>query len=848
MKKIILILSFFLIYTNTINAQDNVENLDNDSKQKKAVKELISYLEFIQNTIGDSTTARQEKNIIIKESYLKLFQNDKVQIEDDLDPEREYNIHKNVQGYLLDIDYFFNNVEIKIDVIGIEKNTNENGIEFYKVTCLRNLKGRNQKGEEIINNQKRYIEINYDSKNDILKIASIYTNPGNRKNQLLIWFDNLSLEWKKIFSSDIKINENLNLNSFFIIFPNENPNSKNVYITPAGDSLNFNNDIFKSSLLQLTQKIDLKISSSKLTNIEALSEFNSLENLDLANNFITDLSPIRHLSALKVLNVSANPIHELEPIKYCFGLEELNLKKTLCGQQLEFISQFGKLKKLELAQIGGQLSLESLQTLNNLNYLDVSNNQVKNFNVSALPKNLDYLDLSNLSIAELNFDFLPNNLEILKLSGNPIQYLQNIKRLQKLSSLYINNTQIENILNLEEMPNLSKVYCENSPLAKKNKELKEKYPKILFVHETAKLNSWWKNLDENLKYRFKTDFGIPLDATSEQLHELISTTELNLNNIESLNNINQILVFSNLKKLNLNNTEINNLLLINEFNELEELNISNCPIKNPEGLSKLKNLKKLYVSGSEINNLDEIEKLINLNYLKIDSVSVNKEDIQTYILNNQDCKVIYNSNDLKKWWTNLDPKWKEIIFKNTKLSGKNNDELHEIEKIYKLEISDLNNQVFTQIDLEPLKILFNLNELILPNQNISELKNVEKLKSLRYLDLSQNPISDLETLFKLKNIETLILRNCPIISTEGFEFLANLKNLDISGTKISKIKHFYTLEKLESLDISNTKIKAINMLEENKNLKKLTCFNTALNIKKVKKFQEIAKNCEIVYY
>lgn len=848
MRKLIIIFFCLIIYSLTINAQNAAENSILEEKQKNAVKELVAYLEFIQNTIGDSSTARQEKNIIIKESYLKLFQNDKVQIEDDLDPEREYIIHKNVQGYLLDIDYFFNNVEIKIDVIGIEKNKNESGVDFFKVTCLRNLKGRNQKGEEIINNQKRYIEINFDAKSDVLKIASIYTNPGNRKNQLQVWFDNLSIEWKKILSAEIKVNESLDLNNFFLIFPNENPNSKSKYLSPTGDSLNFNNDFFTSSLLQLTQKNELKLNGLKLNNIDALAEFNNLEVLDLSNNFISDLSPIRHLSGLKTLNLSSNPISELEPIKYCFGLEELNLKKTLCGQQTEFISSFLKLKKLELSNIGNQLNTDFLMQLNNLIYLDISNNQIKNFDPDKLPKSLIYLDLSNIFISEIDLNLLSIDLEILKLSGNHIQYLQNLKRLNKLSSLYINNTQIANILDLDKLENLKKVYCESSPIAQKNKELKEKYPKILFVYETAKLNSWWKNLDENIKYRFKTDFGVPINATSEQLHELIAATELNLSNLESFNNLNQILVFNNLKKLIASNTDLNNLLLINEFSELEDLNISYCAIKNAEGLGKLKSLKKLNVSGSEINSLDEIEKLYNLNYLKIDSVSIKKEEIQTYILNNPDCKVIYNSNELQKWWISLDNRWKEIILQNSKSKARNIEELHEIEKLIRLEINELNNQVLTQIDLEPLKILFNLTELIIPNQNVSELKNAEKLKSLLYLDLSQNPISDMETLFKLKNIETLILRNCPIISTEGFEFLVDLKNLDISGTKISKIKHFYTLQKLENLDISNTKIKGIDMLLENKNLKKLTCFNTALNPKKIKKFQEKAINCEIIYY
>ena len=81
--------------------QQQIENY------REQIRRLMGFLEFSLNTLGSSETSTREKEIIINESYLKAFLNDKVQIEDDLDENREILTYKDVQAYLKDVDFFF---------------------------------------------------------------------------------------------------------------------------------------------------------------------------------------------------------------------------------------------------------------------------------------------------------------------------------------------------------------------------------------------------------------------------------------------------------------------------------------------------------------------------------------------------------------------------------------------------------------------------------------------------------------------------------------------------------------------------------------------------------------------
>ena len=116
MKKIsIYLILFFLTLSTT------AQNLsDKDIKEYETqIYQMVNYLQETVNFIGDPNNYAQEKDIIFKESYSKIFRDDNVQVEDDLDENRSTTINKDVQAYLKDIDFFFHNVEFNFDIQNI---------------------------------------------------------------------------------------------------------------------------------------------------------------------------------------------------------------------------------------------------------------------------------------------------------------------------------------------------------------------------------------------------------------------------------------------------------------------------------------------------------------------------------------------------------------------------------------------------------------------------------------------------------------------------------------------------------------------------------------------------------
>ena len=91
------------------------------------IRVMTRYLEEPFSFIGNPEATAQEKDIVFKESYAKIFKDDKVQIEDDLDDNRSTYINKDVQAYLKDIDFFFKDIKFTLKVDDIVPQTNEFG-------------------------------------------------------------------------------------------------------------------------------------------------------------------------------------------------------------------------------------------------------------------------------------------------------------------------------------------------------------------------------------------------------------------------------------------------------------------------------------------------------------------------------------------------------------------------------------------------------------------------------------------------------------------------------------------------------------------------------------------------
>ena len=214
MRKSTLLLTIvlFVIFPMCSIAQDNEALSSADLENyKKQVTNLVKYLEETMNFLGDPTNVAKEKEIVVNASYLKIFKDNKVQIEDDLDAKREVPLRKDVQAYLKDIQFFYKNVKFEFLIADINHFVNEDNLHFFKVSFNRNLDGIAIEGDTIQNRKARFMEINLDIASTDLKIVSIYTTKLNEKEENRQWWISLPVEWKKVFGEDIYIQDSIKL-------------------------------------------------------------------------------------------------------------------------------------------------------------------------------------------------------------------------------------------------------------------------------------------------------------------------------------------------------------------------------------------------------------------------------------------------------------------------------------------------------------------------------------------------------------------------------------------------------------------------------------------------------------
>src|SRR5687768_6089440 len=110
-------------------------------KHEQEVRDMIAFLQYMLNTLGDATTSARDKDVLITESYTKIFRDAKVQIQDDLVEKRNVITNKDVQAYLKDVDFFYDNLKFEFTVKDIKGKVNANDRLFYKVSLIRNIQG-----------------------------------------------------------------------------------------------------------------------------------------------------------------------------------------------------------------------------------------------------------------------------------------------------------------------------------------------------------------------------------------------------------------------------------------------------------------------------------------------------------------------------------------------------------------------------------------------------------------------------------------------------------------------------------------------------------------------------------
>ena len=111
--------------TTTKPVAANTVPADATANDKK-VRDIVAFLQYMLNMLGSGSTAARDKDVMVTESYSKIFADAKVQIEDDLDDQRETVTNKEVMAYLKDVDFFFTDAQFEFIIDNIEEGTNAN--------------------------------------------------------------------------------------------------------------------------------------------------------------------------------------------------------------------------------------------------------------------------------------------------------------------------------------------------------------------------------------------------------------------------------------------------------------------------------------------------------------------------------------------------------------------------------------------------------------------------------------------------------------------------------------------------------------------------------------------------
>ena len=825
MKKIAIL--SILLFGMAFGSQAQKLSKDEVAKYENEINSMITYLEETMNFLGDSTTSALEKEIVFTESWSKIFIDDKVQIEDDLDVNRNTPINKDVQAYLKDIDFFFKWANFKLDLQSIANSTRDDGTVFFKATLTRHLTAKTITDEAIDNMKNRFVEINLDRQNNSLKIASIYTTKINEKETLRTWWNGLSQSWKTRLGSDVILDDSTTLAEL---------NTSSLSDFSELDA--------KLKLVTQKQRVDIS-GIREIISLDPLSELSDLTWLDVSGTSIEDLSPVRNLNKLKVLRANSTLIEDLTALKYNITLEELEVANTTI-EDLSVLASLRNLLKLNLnnTQVN---RISNLKSCPNLTSLNLGGTRIANVGVLQDLSQLKSLDISNTAVRDLGPISNLKDLQSLNISGSAVSNLQTLSEMENLRELYCSNTSISDLTPLKGNRRLSKIYCDHSGIHDAEAAaFTQTNPFALVIYDTEALKTWWRELPIYWKAVFSKQIKVDSEPTTEQLHQIINMQELDLSGNTFMQNLIPVSRLTNLRSLNISNTEIGYLQPIQGLANLESLNISNTYISDLKPLQDMSNLKYLNIMNTPVKDLSALVNDSNIEVIEADSTTIGKSQVVALKEKQRQVTVVYQTEALKAWWNGLDPIW-QAIFRNaiaTQSETPNALELQQILDLRELEITP----ELPIISIEPLTDLMWLERLTINNQGVSDLKPLANKEFLLELNAQNNPISSLSPIESSTLLELLNIENTQIKDLGPLSKMNNLVTLNASGTIVKSLKPLSNLQKLENLFVNNTNVRSISPVENMPSLKQLKVYNTKVKKRAVDQLQEKRLDLNIIYY
>lgn len=850
----------------TLTAQD-IENY------KKQVTDLVVYLEGTLNFIGDPKSPPREKETVIRETYLKVFKNDKVQVEDDLDENRDVPIHKDVQAYLKDVDFFFRSATFKFHIVEITHLTGDDGLHFFKVTFNRDLVAKTITGDSLKSRKIRYMEVNLDLAMNELKIASIYTTRVNEREVMRHWWNTLSEPWKNYFGRDVVLFDSIMLSDivFFedslilvkrsvaepepdtlqgygLILPTEREAS---LLYRETDTLFANSQQIIGMLANILRTTEVNISGDMtIRSLEPLSEISGLTSVHCSNTLVTSIHPLRNLNKLTILDFSNTPVESLDPLQYSASLTKINCSYTLIND-LQPLERLIGLTDLDFSGLRVD-NIAFLKDLKKLENLSLSHTRIADLEQVGLLSNLEELDVSSTLIKSLAPVAGLTKIKYLNCERTMVSSLEPLKDLTHLAGLKISHTIVQSLSPLSGMNNIKQIYWESDQLFPEEREQRRSEaisfmrdnPQTLVIFEPDELVNNWKSYEQPWKEVLTTTASLGSDPTKEELHAIFQIESIQLSNTP-ITTLTPVKELYNLRVLDISGTQVTDFLPLSGAIELNTLNISQTVVKDLGFAKNLYKLKELSFEDTEVHSLDPIRSLTNLRLVYADNSGITDEVAFPYIDMNPGCIIVYKTDEMKVWWNQLPKGWSSFFSKEFNLDpAPTREQLHTLLFTEAIEIKDR-----TDIQsLDPVVIFKRLKSLRMANLVVGDLTPVAGLTSLIELECTQMPVTGLKAVSSLGFLQSLNIMNTPVSDLRPISGLTELTTLNISGTQVSNLKALSKLSQLESVDLSNTRIRKLKPIQGLSKLKSVKCFNTRISQKDVDRFKAANPDCQVIYY
>jgi len=132
------------------------------------------------------------------------------------------------------------------------------------------------------------------------------------------------------------------------------------------------------------------------------------------------------------------------------------------------------------------------------------------------------------------------------------------------------------------------------------------------------------------------------------------------------------------------------------------------------------------------------------------------------------------------------------------------------------------NLAFNKItEIENLEYLINLSNLVLYGNKLTEIKKLESLVNLVILNLGSNQINEIKSLHSLVQLSILELTGNQITEIKNLDSLVKLDSLQLGFNEITEVKNLESLVNLSSLYLNSNQITEIKNLDALVNLSSL---------------------------